>query len=103
MLPSVPTELRWCHDLGFPVPPGRPRCRSSSPAGSTAELSVEGMHCDACVALIEETLGETEGVLTASVDLEAARAVVAYEPELIGVDAHRSVIADTGYTATPVG
>jgi copper chaperone CopZ len=61
------------------------------------------MHCDACVALIEETLGETEGVLTASVDLEAARAVVAYQPEVIDVDAIRSVIADTGYTATPVG
>lgn len=74
-----------------------------SPSPTTAELSVEGMHCEACVALIEETLGETEGVLTASVDLEAARAVVGYEPALISVDAIRSVIADTGYTATPIG
>jgi Cu+-exporting ATPase len=61
------------------------------------------MHCDACVGLIEETLGETEGVLTASVDLVTARAVVDYEPELIDVDGIRSIIADTGYTATPVG
>jgi len=27
-----------------------------------AELAVEGMHCDACVALIEEILGERTGV-----------------------------------------
>ena len=86
-----------------PSPTGGPRAGSSAPAGSTAELRVEGMHCDACVALIEETLGETEGVLSASVDLEAARAVVGYRPDLISVDAIRSVIADTGYTATPIG
>ncbi len=86
-----------------PSPTGGPRGGSSAPAGSTAELRVEGMHCDACVALIEETLDETEGVLTASVDLQAARAVVGYQPELISVDAIRSVIADTGYTATPIG
>ncbi len=86
-----------------PSPAGGPRVEGSSSAGTVAELSVEGMHCDACVALIEETLGETEGVLTASVDLQTARAVVGYAPELIGVDAIRAIIADTGYTATPVG
>jgi copper chaperone CopZ len=63
---------------------------------------VDGMHCSACAALIEESLGEADGVVTASVDLDSARAVVGYVPTVIGIDALRSIIADAGYAATPV-
>jgi copper chaperone CopZ len=55
------------------------------------------------VALIEESLVETAGVMSASVDLASARAVVDYDPSLVGVDDLRSTIADAGYSATPVG
>ena len=42
------------------------------------------MHCGSCVALIEETLTEQAGVARASVDLESARAVVEYDPAVVG-------------------
>jgi copper chaperone len=70
---------------------------------ATAELAVDGMHCNSCVALIEETLTEQVGVTSASVDLDSARAVIDYDPSLLGVDDLRSTIAEAGYSATPVG
>jgi copper ion binding protein len=69
---------------------------------SVARLAVEGMHCGSCVALIEETLGEQDGVTSASVDLESARAVVEYDPSQLDLDEIRAAIADAGYTTTPV-
>jgi copper chaperone CopZ len=64
---------------------------------------VDGMHCGACVALIEESLAEQDGVLTASVDLDSARAVVSYDPAQLGVDDLLSTIAEAGYSAMVVG
>jgi Cu+-exporting ATPase len=61
------------------------------------------MHCQSCVALIEETLIEQPGVGTASVNLETARAVVRYDPTLVGMDQLLAAIEDAGYSATPVG
>jgi copper chaperone CopZ len=69
----------------------------------TAELVVTGMHCEACVALIEEVLSERAGVESASVDLETSRATVAYDPSVLGPDDLRSAIEEAGYSATPVG
>ncbi len=69
---------------------------------TTAELTVDGMHCGACVALIEESLLDRSGVSAASVDLEAARAVVRYDPSLVSPDDLRATIAEAGYAATLV-
>jgi len=68
-----------------------------------AQLSVDGMHCGSCVALIEETLGEQAGVIKASVDLDSALAVVEFDPSLLNVDQIRAAISEAGYAATPVG
>ena len=70
---------------------------------SVAQLSVDGMHCGSCVALIEETLGEQAGVIKASVDLDSALAVVEFDPSLLYVDQIRAAISEAGYAATPVG
>ncbi len=64
---------------------------------------MEGMHCGSCVALIEESLVEREGVTDASVDLESGVAVVRYDPSLLGVDDLQTTVAEAGYSATPVG
>jgi P-type Cu+ transporter len=76
---------------------------ASSDSVATAELNVEGMHCGACVALIEESLAERPGVRAASVDLDSARAVVRYDPAVIGPDELRTTIAEAGYSATVAG
>jgi copper chaperone CopZ len=60
------------------------------------------MHCEACTALIEETLHERSGVISAEVDLGDSRAVVRYDPSRLGPEDLRDSIADAGYTATVV-
>jgi P-type Cu+ transporter len=69
----------------------------------TAELHIEGMHCASCVALIEESLSERAGVTEAAVDLDSSRAVVRYDPAVVGPDELRATIVEAGYTAAPVG
>jgi len=69
---------------------------------AVAQLTVEGMHCGSCVALIEETLNEREGVTAALVDLDSARAVIEYDPSTLDVEEIRAAIAEVGYSATPV-
>ena len=60
------------------------------------------MHCGSCVALIEETLNEREGVTAALVDLDSSRAVIEYDPSALDVEEIRAAIAEAGYSATPV-
>jgi copper chaperone CopZ len=87
-------------------PDARPAASDQQPAdggGATAELTVEGMHCGACVALIEESLAEQPGVSAASVDLDSARATVRYDPSVVGTDDLCAAIAEAGYSATMVG
>ncbi len=70
---------------------------------ATAEFGVAGMHCGACVLLIEEVLADRAGVRSAAVDLESGRATVDYDPSRLGVDELRATIEEAGYPATPVG
>jgi copper chaperone CopZ len=69
----------------------------------TAVLTVEGMHCQSCVLLIEETLVEDLGVASASVDLASARATVTYDPARFTVSDLCDAVVAAGYTAVPAG
>jgi copper chaperone CopZ len=60
------------------------------------------MHCGSCVALIEETLSEREGVKAAAVDLDTGRAVIEYDPSALDVEEIRAAIAEAGYSASLV-
>jgi copper chaperone CopZ len=73
-----------------------------SGSSSTVELTVEGMHCGSCVALVEETLSEQPGVASASVDLDSARALVEYDGSQSSLGEITAAIAEAGYSATPV-
>ena len=84
-------------DVTTPEAPGTPGAEVA-----VAQLTVEGMHCGSCVALIEETLSERAGVTAALVDLGSARAVVEYDPSTLDVEQIRAAIAEAGYAATPV-
>jgi copper chaperone CopZ len=83
--------------------PATPEPPTGASGPATAVFAVGGMHCGACVALIEETLVEQDGVTRASVDLESARAVVEYDPARLGTDRLAAAIAEAGYTASPAG
>ena len=62
------------------------------------------MHCDACVALIEEALGErARGGARRRSTSTPPRRLVGYDPSVVGVDELRATIEEAGYSATPVG
>ena len=69
---------------------------------AVAQMTVEGMRYGSCVALIEETLNEREGITAALADLDSARAVIEYDPSTLDVEEIRAAIAEAGYSATPV-
>jgi len=70
---------------------------------TTVELSVTGMHCASCAALIEEVLAEQPGLQAAQVDLDAARAQVTFDDTVTDLGAVQAVIAELGYGSSPVG
>lgn len=52
------------------------RRRSTSTAACAVTLEVEGLTCSNCVRKLERALRETEGVVSATVSLDAGRAIV---------------------------
>ena len=78
--------------VGWTPPPHSGRGQHSTGHGAaghpaTVELAVAGMHCGACVALIEEFLADQAGVARASVDLDVGACIVDYDPSLVDLDA----------------
>ncbi|HLI86262.1 MAG TPA: heavy metal-associated domain-containing protein [Bryobacteraceae bacterium] len=63
----------------------------------TLTLDVRGMSCANCARSIEKKLASTPGVTKASVDLEAARAIVEYDTDLVKPDALAKAVRDLGY------
>jgi P-type Cu+ transporter len=64
------------------------------------ELAVSGMHCQSCVALIEESLGRDPAVHRVTVDLDGARASVRFDGSALSVDDLCTAVAGVGYRAT---
>ncbi len=69
---------------------------------ATAELELGGMHCSACAARIQRSLGKLPAVASASVNLATTRAFVSYDPERLSTDELCQAVTETGYTASPV-
>lgn len=83
-------------------------CRSASPEGAgaaaaTAEvvIPVEGMVCGGCEDTIEQALGETPGVATATASHTEKRVVVRYDAARVTPAQLEGVITGLGYTVPP--
>ena len=76
---------------------------SSGVTPASVEILIEGMHCGSCVALVEETLTEHDGVRSASVDLDAGKATIGYDPAVVDVSTLTAAIQEAGYAATTAG
>lgn len=68
---------------------------------SVAELSITGMHCTSCAALVEETVGELDGVSGVEVVYESGRAKVTFDAAAVGVEELCAAVAEAGYEAHP--
>ena len=74
---------------------------SGSP--TAVDLDLSGMHCQSCVLLIQETLDGDPAILSASVDLDSAKARVTFEPGTTSAEAICTTITDLGYPAQLAG
>ncbi|HUV73193.1 MAG TPA: heavy metal translocating P-type ATPase, partial [Anaerolineae bacterium] len=60
-------------------------------------LPITGMTCANCALTIERSLGKTQGVKEAKVNLASEKAVVSYDPSLVGGDGLVGSIRKAGY------
>lgn len=72
-------------------------------AGEINEMSliIEGIHCAACIWLIEKVLGETEGIVSARINLSTSRARVQWRGTMINPGEIIRRITSLGYSAAP--
>ncbi|MBV9504672.1 MAG: heavy-metal-associated domain-containing protein [Acidobacteriia bacterium] len=63
----------------------------------TLNLTVNGMTCGSCARSVESTLASTPGVTKATVDLQAARATVEYDTDLVKPDVLANAVRELGY------
>ncbi|NBC86356.1 MAG: hypothetical protein GVY25_09215, partial [Bacteroidetes bacterium] len=68
----------------------------------TVDLFLDGVHCAACVWLVERLPQERAGVLDARLDLPRARLSLRYDPDHIALSDVARWLAQFGYTAHPV-
>ncbi|MDQ7056024.1 MAG: heavy metal-associated domain-containing protein [Persephonella sp.] len=64
------------------------------------ELNISGMHCAGCAAGIEATLGATEGIITASVNLATSKGIFEFDPSKITKEQIIKKIGELGYQAS---
>ena len=64
-------------------------------------LLVEGIHCAACVWLIERSLGQLPGVLNVAVNLSGKRLILRWDNEQIRLSQILAHLAHIGYAAVP--
>ncbi len=64
---------------------------------TTVRIGVSGMTCGNCVRTVERRLASTPGVAKAQVDLAAATATVAFDPDRVSADDLAAAIEKLGY------
>jgi len=67
--------------------------------GSKLNLSIEGMHCAACVRRVTDALSGVEGVEVESVEVGSAK--VAFEPKQTSPGQIASAVNRIGFSARP--
>jgi len=74
---------------------------ASAPAAQAGKvaLTLTGMHCASCSALIEKALGKVTGVKRASVNLAMETASVEFDPAVVSIDDIIKTVKDVGYGA----
>jgi copper chaperone CopZ len=63
----------------------------------TINLAVRGMTCGNCARSVERKLASTPGVTKAAVDLNAGRATVEYDAELVKPEVLANEVRQLGY------
>jgi copper chaperone CopZ len=68
-------------------------------ADQTAKFKVTGMYCGACQTKIQQALSKTEGVKSATVDLNSGSATVTFDDAKVKPQQIINIIEKEGYKA----
>ncbi len=79
--------------------PGAACCTPAEPALSSVVLTVENMHCGACMSKVEKALAALEGVAAARVNLSAKRVSVTVDQDRASTSRLIDTLAAAGFTA----
>ena len=69
---------------------------------ATARLKTSGMHCSSCSMLVDLTLGDLPGVVSSKTDHASGDTIVAYDPDVVGVEGIVDAIRSVGYDAEAI-
>ena len=94
--PEVPAELE-----AYDLPEVQEEYVTINGSQRTMHLLVEGIHCAACVWLIEQALHKQAGVLAADVNLTAKRLRLRWDQSQINLSQLIHLLAQIGYSAVP--
>ncbi len=72
---------------------------SALAADQTAQFKVTGMYCDACQTKIQHALSKTDGVKSATVDLNSGSATVTFDDAKVKPEQIIKIIEKEGYRA----
>ncbi len=88
-------------DFPFHDPDFQASLSTPTAAGRAITLELEGLHCAACVWLIERILGRTAGVFEARVNLTSRRVSLQWNPEVVDLSEVVNLLGSLGYQASP--
>ena len=68
----------------------------------TTLLSIDGMHCQGCVQIVQNVIEQQAGVKGVSVSLDARQARIAHDGNQVSPETLAKAVQDAGYTAEQV-
>jgi len=68
----------------------------------SVNLSVPGMFCASCPFVVQAAIGEVDGVLSVTTDLDKRTALVRYDDVLATVETITAASTKAGYSATAI-
>ncbi len=67
-----------------------------------SRVKVQGMHCSACAARVQQSLRQVPGVLSAQVDAMSSRARITWDQRLVKPSRWLAAVAGAGYALVPI-
>ena len=65
-----------------------------------AEIKISGMSCGHCVARVEKSLKDIDGVKNVEVDLKTGKASVKYDSKKVELSKLKDAVKEAGYDVT---
>ena len=75
--------------------------RDAADGRRSLSLMIEGIHCGACVWLIESVLGRAPGVVSARVNMTTRRLALTWDPKETDADSLVTIVTRLGYRLVP--